>query len=370
LVLDFQIKKCNNFIEAFRLNVSMIVQSHGVPLSTIYDVAKQAKVSLSTVSYAINGTRPISEKTRQRIFQVMDELGYRPHALARGLASRRSRILALVFPTYERGLGITELDFFTSAADAARQSGYHLVLWSVDVHDSKELAELAQLGLADGVILMEVHLKDARVALLHQLDFPFSMMGRCWKEENINYADIDFEQTIRDTLGYLSNLGHTQIGFINQSQEVFENGYGPVVRTQNAFISASQDLGLPELFRFCDRNPQAGYETCREFLEAHPELTALVVMNDRAVPGIMRAIADRGWRIPADFSLVSIVSSERMAEMMIPPLTIMSPPSTDMAKLAVELLIEQLEGRQREISQVLLPCKLIVRGSSGPARKT
>ncbi len=339
-------------------------------MTTIHDVARQAKVSLSTVSYAINGTRPISEKTRQRILQVMKELGYRPHALARGLASRRSRILALVFPTFERGLGITELDFFTSAADAARQNGYHLILWSVDVHDSKELMELAHLGLVDGVILMEVHLNDERVALLHQLDFPFSMMGRPWQEENTNYADIDFEQTIRDTLNYLSSLGHTHVGFINQSQEAYENGYGPVVRAQNAFMSARQELGLPVLSRFCDRDTQAGYKVCQEFLDTNPELTALIVMNDRVIPGVMRAITDRGWHIPADFSLVSIVSSERMAEMMIPPLTTMDPPSTDMAKLAVELLIEKLEDRQREVSRVLLPCKLVVRGSSGPTRKT
>ena len=334
------------------------------------DVAKRAKVSLSTVSYALNGTRPISEKTRQRVFEAVEELSYRPHPLARGLASKHSRILALLFPTLERGLGITELDFFTSAAAAARQNEYHLVLWSIDVNDSKELMELTQQGLADGVILMEVHMNDERVALLHQLDFPFSMMGRCAKEENINYADIDFEQTIRDSITYLTDLGHTHIGFINQSQEIYEKSYGPVVRTHNAFISTCQDLGLVGSFRFCLRTPQAGYETCQKFIDANPNMTALIVMNDRAVPGVMRAIADHGWHIPLDFSLVSIVSSERMAEMMIPPITTMDPPSADMARLAVELLIEELEGRQREISQVLLPCTLVVRGSSGPVRKT
>jgi len=334
------------------------------------DVAKRAKVSLSTVSYALNGTRPISEETRQRIAEAIEELGYRPHPLARGLASKRSRILALLFPTLERGLGVTELDFFTSAAAAARQNDYHLVLWSVDVNDSQELMELAQQGLADGVILMEVHMNDERVALLHQLDFPFSMMGRCREEENTNYVDIDFDQTVRDTINYLSKLGHTHIGFINQSKEIYENGYGPVVRIQNAFISISQDLGLHGFSRFCQRTPQDGYETCQKFIDANPDMTALIVMNDRALPGVMRAVADRGWQIPSDFSLVSIVSSERMAEMMNPPITTMDPPSADMARLAVELLIEKLEGRQRETSQVLLPCKLVVRGSSGPVRKT
>ena len=188
------------------------------------DVAKRASVALSTVSYAINGTRPITEETRQRVLRAMDELGYRPHALARGLASKRSRILALLFPTLERGIGITELDFFTGAAAAARENGYHLVLWSANGNDSKELQELAQQGLVDGVILMEVHLNDERVDLLRQTSFPFSMMGRCWKPKNTNYADIDFEQTVRDTIHYLRDLGHHCIGFINQSQEVYENG--------------------------------------------------------------------------------------------------------------------------------------------------
>jgi len=120
------------------------------------DVAKRAKVSLSTVSYALNGTRPISEETRQRVTNAMEELGYRPHPLARGLASKHSRILAILFPAIERGLGITELDFVASAANAASKNGYHLVVWSADTNDPAELSELTQQGLVDGVILMEV----------------------------------------------------------------------------------------------------------------------------------------------------------------------------------------------------------------------
>jgi DNA-binding LacI/PurR family transcriptional regulator len=117
------------------------------------------------------------------------------------------------------------------------------------------------------------------------------------------------------------------------------------------------------------RTPHAGYETCKKFIEANPDMTALIIMNDRAIPGVMRAIADHGWHIPSDFSLVSLISSERMAEMMTPPITTMDPPSADMARWAVELLIDELEGGPRETSQVLLPSRLVVRGSSGPVRK-
>lgn len=339
-------------------------------MPTMLDVAKRAGVALSTVSYALNGTRPISEETRQRIFAAMEELGYRPHALARGLASKRSRIIALLFPVSERGLGFTELEFVTSAADAARENGYSLILWPSETHDPSALRQFTQQGLVDGVIIMEVHLHDERVSLLRELGFPFSMIGRCADSAGISYVDIDFEQTIQETVGYLSALGHTHIAFLNQSQSLFDAGYGPVVRTHTYFEQAVQQAGLTGIRRFCRATPQAGYEAFNELLNDHPDLTALVTMNERAVPGIMQAIADRGWRIPDDFSLVVIVSSARVAEMTTPPLTTTDAPAAEMGRLGAELLIQQLEAQEQGALQSLLPCPLVVRGSSGPCRRS
>jgi DNA-binding LacI/PurR family transcriptional regulator len=338
-------------------------------MPTMIDVAKRAGVAVSTVSYALNGTRPISEETRQRIFAAMEELGYRPHALARGLASKRSRIIALLFPTPERGLGFTELEFVTSAADAAREKGYHLVLWLSDLHDRDELRQLTQQGLVDGVIVMEVHLNDERVELLREIGFPFSMIGRCADTGNIACVDIDFEQTARETIDYLSALGHTHVAFLNQSQSVFDAGYGPVVRAQARFEEAVQSAGLHGVTRFCLAAPRAGYEAFNALLGECPHLTALVTMNERAVPGVMQAIAERGWRIPDNFSLVVIVSSARVAEMTIPPLTTADAPAAELGRLGAELLIQQLETQAPDAPSVLLPCRLVVRGSSGPCRR-
>jgi DNA-binding LacI/PurR family transcriptional regulator len=83
----------------------------------------------------------------------------------------------------------------------------------------------------------------------------------------------------------------------------------------------------------------------------------------------MQAIADRGWRIPDDFSLAVIVSSAPVAEMVIPPLTTLDSPSADLGRLGVELLIQQLEMQEQEAPQVLLPCQLVVRGSTAPCRR-
>jgi DNA-binding LacI/PurR family transcriptional regulator len=339
-------------------------------MPTMSDVAKRAGVALSTVSYALNGTRPISAETRERIFAAMDDLGYKPHALARGLASKRSRIIALLFPTPERGLGFTELEFVTSAASAAKDCGYNLVLWSSEIHDQEEMRQLTQQGLVDGVVVMEVRLDDDRIRLLHEIEFPFSMIGRCASCDGIPYVDIDVHETVVEAISYLMQLDHTRIAFLNQSQSTYDSGYGPTVRTQAAFEETMRQVRLPGISRFCRAAPKAGYETFSALLAEHPDLTSVIIMNDRAVPGVIQAIADRGWSIPDDFSIISIVSSASAAEMMIPPLTASEALTAEMGRLGVELLIRQLEGQRQHESGVLLPCKLVVRGSTEPCRRT
>jgi len=330
------------------------------------DVAKRANVALSTVSYALNGTRPISAETRERIFKAIEELGYRPHALARGLASKRSRIIALLFPAPERGLGFTELDFVTNATHAARENGYNLVLWSSEMHDPNELRQFTQQGLVDGVIVMEVRLNDERINLLREIDFPFSMIGRCANTDGIGYVDIDFDRTMQEAVEYLVGLEHSHIAFLNQSQSAFDTGYGPVVRSQAAFPKAIQNAGVEGISRFCRPTPQAGYEVCNELLDEYPSITALISMNERAIPGVMRALVDRDRRIPDDFSLFVIGSSAGMAEMMTPPLTTSDIAVAEMSRLGVELLIQQLDAEKSAPVQKLVPCRLVVRGSTGP----
>ncbi|MBK8046540.1 MAG: hypothetical protein IPK16_05055 [Anaerolineales bacterium] len=148
----------------------------------------------------------------------MDELGYRPNEIARSLASKRTRILALLFPPGERGLGITEFEFVTGATEAAHARGYHLVLWSAALNSPKELNHLIRQGLVDGLIVMEIHLNDRRIQFLRDNAFPFSMIGRCADSTGIAFTDIDFEATMRTAVHHLAELGHRHIAFINHAQ--------------------------------------------------------------------------------------------------------------------------------------------------------
>lgn len=337
-------------------------------MPTMHDVARRANVSISTVSYAINGTRPISEETRQRIFAAMEELGYQPHALARGLASKRSRIVALLYPTAERGMGNTDLEFIIGAAETARELGYHLVLWTSDIDDELELRQLLQQGLVDGVVLMEIHLHDKRINHLRGIDFPFSIIGRCEDLTGLAFTDIDFEQTVHDAVTHLVELGHTHIAFFNYAEQVFDAGYGPAVRAQRAFDRIERQAGIYGISRFCDASAQSGYQVFNNVMDTHPDVTAVAVMNEGSLPGILQAMADRGWSMPDDISLISVVSSRRVAEMSAPTLTTLAPLAADLGRLGVELLVEKLDGRPVSTADRLLPCQLVLGGSTGICR--
>ena len=169
-------------------------------MATMQDVATLAHVSLSTVSYAINNTRPISAATRQRIDAAMAELNFRPNAIARSLASKRSRIVALTFPGIENGLGSTVMEFVTSAAEAARARNYHLVVWPYAPSQAAEMREMSRDGLTDGVIIMEVRRDDPRVRVLDAAGIPLTMIGRADDTNDSRCVDIDFDSTTEDAV--------------------------------------------------------------------------------------------------------------------------------------------------------------------------
>jgi DNA-binding LacI/PurR family transcriptional regulator len=337
-------------------------------LATIQDVADRAQVSRSTVSYVLNGTRPISEKTRQRILAAMEELSFQPNLFARGLASKRSHLLAFLFPIREAGYDPTTSAFIMGAARAASEHGYHLIYLLENAVDPAALRQLAGQGLVDGVILLEIHLQDERVEQLYDLKFPFSMIGR--RADDLDaYVDTDFEQTLRDSVNHLAQLGHTKIAFLNQPQARFEAGYGPVVRAQAAFEKSIHAAGLQGVTQFCDWASAGGYDALNAVLQTQPDTTALITMNEAAIPGVMRAAYARGWKIPDDFSLMVVMASINLAEMIIPKLTVMEIPTVELARVATEILINQLDGEVKEPPRVLLPCRLVMGESTGPRRQ-
>lgn len=336
-------------------------------MATMKDVAEKAGVSLSTVSYVLSGSRPISAATRTHILKVMEELDFHPNAVARALAAKRTRVIALLLSPQERGLGLSEMDFVRGASEAAREADHHLVLLTEGMDSEVDLAHLKRQALVDGVILMEVRLLDYRLPLMQKLGLPFSLLGRPDPALKLPFADVDFDATLKSIVDYLAGLGHRSLGFVNQSPEIVESGYGPAVRAQQAFDRLAAAAGCRTATAFSHSTPRDGWAACQALLDVPRAPTALVIMNDRALPGVLQALAARGLRVPQDISVVSAVTSPSASEMMVPALTSADAPSQQLARHAVRQLIAAIEGRPPEADSVLIPCELTVRSSTGPA---
>jgi DNA-binding LacI/PurR family transcriptional regulator len=335
-------------------------------MATMQDVARLARVSVSTVSYVLTGTRPISQATRAKVLAAMAELGYQPNAMARGLASRRSRILGLLMPMDERGLGATETAFVTGAAAAASAAGYHLVLSPVGAGDLEELRRLARQRMVDGALLMEVQLDDPRVDVLRELGVPLVLIGRTGDTTGLSYVDIDFDRTVRDAVGHLVGLGHRRIVYVNHSAATIAAGYGPALRTRNAFTAAMAGHGLDPLMIPAEDSAAGGRAALTAAFRQAPDLTAVIAMNENAVFGILGELTSRGLTVPGDVSVVSMVTSPQVAELATPALTAMTSPGSALGRIAVETLLRHLDDGSGETHQQLLPCALEVRESSGP----
>ncbi|GAC1365583.1 MAG: LacI family DNA-binding transcriptional regulator [Ktedonobacteraceae bacterium] len=327
------------------------------------DIAKRAGVALSTVSHTLSGKRPVSEEVRQRVLQAIADLEYQPHALARALATKRTRTIALLYPSLSSSLPEPHFEFVSGILEVTNRRKYGLLLWTTPDED-QEVLRMTQQGFIDGLILMEIRLEDPRVTMLKEQNYSFTMIGHCRDNANINYVDMDFDYAMHTCVEYLAELGHTHIGFINHSSRLVETGAGYVVRTQEAFQHAIAQRQLHGIFCPCESNAQAGYDAVNMLLAQDPSLTAMITSNAWVSGGMTRALHDKGLQIPRDISLVGIVSP-RIAEMTTPLLTAVDFPFNEMGRMGADMLIRQLEGEEVS-TQLLLRPPLTIRQSSGP----
>lgn len=335
-------------------------------MATISDVAQRAGVSISTVSYVLSGKRPISLATRARIFAAMEETGFQPNAMAQGLARGKSHLVALLMGPSNRDLGKTELEFVNGAARTAREKGYHLVLWANPIEIPQDLEKLGQSGLVDGVLLMEVTLNDWRISILKNIGIPCAMIGHPENGDGLDWVDIDFSATISRALDWAEDAGHLNVALINQSQKLYDEGYGPTVRIHESFISQCAERHIGSAAVFCEPDAKSGNVTIHKILDSPKPPTLLLTMNDAALSGILHGITERGLTVPHDISVISLLSSPEVACHFWPPMSTMDVPGTELGRLGIVTLIDKIEsgGTNRIERETLLPCTLSLRGTT------
>lgn len=333
---------------------------------TMQQVADRAQVSITTVSFVVNDTKPVSPETRRRVLRAIDDLGYRRNAVARALASRKSHIIALIYPLVDSR---NHHAFIDGAARVCAERGYSLVVWPIHSDNaSTEIASLTQAGFADGILLMEVQLEDERVAHLRHERAPFALIGRTRDVTGIDYVDMDFERTIEAAVSDLTALGHRNFALVLEDDAGTPlAGYAPPLRTREGFERAIAGHGAHgRVFGIPPRSP-ATFEIARDIVRDAPDTTAVLSMHDEATMALMSSLRHLGISVPADLSVVGIATATSIPLLVDPPLTAYAAPGTNLGGQAAAILIDRLEGYQGPPTQVRVTCPLQPGGSVGPA---
>jgi DNA-binding LacI/PurR family transcriptional regulator len=326
-------------------------------MPTMLDVAKRAGVALSTVSYALTGTRPVSAATRQRIFAAMEELGYHPNLMARSLSTKRSRILGLLIPSDMHGaLNVMQANFVASAVRVASSRSYGLLVWTLP-EEEFDVRRMIQEGIVEGLVLMEVKLHDERVAKLRTSSYPFVLIGHCADNTGISFVDFDFAAAQRLAVQHLVELGHTTIALSNFAEHALAAGYGPAMRSTTGFQAAVAEFGVTGLTISVPSQVEEATAFVRRLLVEQPQVTSLIVPDIARLSAVLQAAYQLELRIPDDFSVISVLDRDA-AVRTAPPLTNIEFPSEEMGKIGAELLIDRLEDPNASARQILLAPQL------------
>ncbi len=333
---------------------------------TIADVARHAGVSRSTVSYVLSGNRSISPETIRRVERSIAELGFRPHAGARSIRTRRTGVIAMALPMVYGPHNQVQMPYVWAALTAAQDNGLKLLMLTDD--DGKAaIRDAVGSALVDGVMLMEVERRDPRIGLLTKLKCPAVAVGTPDDAHGVPSVDFDFELAARVCAEHLDELGHREVGYLGQASDTYTRDVAYAVRAREAMLSALADQGQHAVWGACDATPEGVVQALEDLLARQPGMTGLIVYNERALPLVLARLTGLGYQVPDDISVIAVCPDDE-AERCTPAVTSVSLPAEELARTAVRTLARQLDG-ETQPSRTLLAPTLKPRASTARVRR-
>lgn len=330
------------------------------------DVARLAGVSSATVSYVINnGPRPVSEETRAKVQQAIEELGYQPNVMAQNLRRKRSNTVGLAFTTIERHLTHPYfVDLLTSVGEESASHGFNLLLSPCTDRALEQGIYERMVGgrQVAGIIVTGVRQNDARIGYLIEEEFPFVVLGRPEHNEDFAYVDVDGARGTDEATQHLINHGWRRIAYIGLSDEL--------ICAKDRLVGYRRALdrnGLtynPPLVASMDTTEEAGYQSMKHFLSLEEPPDALLACSDELALGAMNAAYEQGFVVGQDIGVIGFDDIPTAAYSR-PPLTTIHQPMYEIGTRLCRMLIQTIKGEEPAERQVVLTPTLVVRESCG-----
>ncbi|HJF32498.1 MAG TPA: catabolite control protein A [Sporosarcina psychrophila] len=327
---------------------------------TIYDVAREANVSMATVSRVVNGNQNVKPVTRKKVLDCIERLGYRPNAVARGLASKKTTTIGVIVPDISKSF---YSEFSRGIADVATMYEYNIILSNSDERTVREV-ELIEDHLGkqvDGLIFMSDSVSEEVRTELSTANVPIVLAGTLDVEKQFATVNIDYEEAAYVAVNKLISNGHKKIVFVS----------GPFTRDINriskkaGYKRALQDAGIPVdegLIVQMDDTYDGAYEGWKQIRDLPGRPTAIFTGNDALAVGLLNGIRDEGLSVPEDYELICFEHSI-LARVVRPQLTSIVVPLYDLGAVSMRLLTKLMNGEEIDEQQVILPFRLENRDS-------
>lgn len=270
---------------------------------TIYDVAREANVSMATVSRVVNGNPNVKPTTRKKVMEVIDRLGYRPNAVARGLASKKTTTVGVIIPDIS---SMIFAELARGIEDIATMYNYNIILSNSDQNMDKELRLLnTMLGKqVDGIVFMSGNITEEHISEFEKSPVPIVLAGAMEETGRIPSVNIDHEQAVYDAINTFIEQGHKKIAMLIGPLHEPVNSERKMAGYKRALSEAGIEFN-EDFVQEGDYTYDSGIEAFEKFLELDIKPSAVFVASDEMALGVVHGAEDKGYTIPDDFEVIT-----------------------------------------------------------------
>ncbi|MDW8802451.1 LacI family DNA-binding transcriptional regulator [Clostridium sp. A1-XYC3] len=327
--------------------------------ASIKDVAKEAGVSIATVSRVLNDVDVVNEETKKKVLEAIDKLGYRPNIVARSLKTQRTKTIGIIIPDISSQI---YPEIVRGAEDVANIYDYNLMLCNSDLDPEKEMEYLRVLRekMVDGVLYMSTSLEPSILELINKLQIPMVLIETTSKEGNIPSVTIDNEKAAFDAAEYLIKKGNKKIGYIGTHEDAVNASALRYTGYKKALLE--NNLKVDDKFAyFGGLKSQDGYEGMLSILEKDT-VDAVFCASDEIAMGAINALRDKGMKVPEEVDVIGF-NNIYSAAIFYPKITTIAEPMYDMGSVGMRMLIKIINKQEVELKNYVLKHELIERNS-------